>query len=88
MPCADPAYSCNSLLTIRSPLGEVRLHASAPTPPRARAQRVVCVLRAAVEAFALARLRSMAREIDQRAIDELAVSNPAAARELRKLFGL
>jgi hypothetical protein len=89
MPCAGPAYSCNSLIVIRSPLGELRLHAAAPAPPQGSTRRRLArALRAAAERFARARLGYMAREIDPWAIDRLAASDPEAARELRKLFGL
>ena len=36
MPCAGPDYSCNSLITIRSPLGEMRIGAPQSDAPSSR----------------------------------------------------
>lgn len=87
MPCASPNHSCNSLLSIRSPLGEVRLSAHAPSDlrPGSRLWRVIL---AVAEWLAREQLRHAAREIDPRIIDQIAATDPEAAREIRKLFGM
>ena len=87
MPCASPNHSCNSLLSIRSPLGEVRVGAHAPPDllPRSRLWRPIL---AVAEWLAREQLRHAAREIDPRLIDDLAASDPEAACEIRKLFDL
>ncbi|MEX2127894.1 MAG: hypothetical protein WD871_06575 [Xanthobacteraceae bacterium] len=88
MPCASPNYSCNSLISIRSPFGEVRLGASdwaAPGfRPIARFSRAFLV---GSEWFARQRLRYAARELNQSLLDDIAASDPEAACEIRKLFG-
>ena len=153
MPCAGIDYSCNSPISIRSPLGEIRLGGpgSANAAPRPlwpvirtflafrealahkrqrqalrrldphllrdigvseaemerEASRLyrVCTHEAPAQSFrqssrfrracmvgaiwlAHERLRHAGREIDSRKLDELAVSDPETARELRKLFDL
>jgi uncharacterized protein YjiS (DUF1127 family) len=71
------------------PFGEVRLSVRVPAPDKSRpASRFWKMLRAAAEWLAREQLRHAAREIDPRIIDEIAVSNPEAAREIRKLFDL
>jgi uncharacterized protein YjiS (DUF1127 family) len=153
MPCAGTEYSCNSLISIRSPLGEIRLGGpgsanpapqplwlvmrtflmfrealahrrqrralrrldphlqrdigvsgaelereasrpfrirvdEAPAQTSRQSSRLVQAFRAAAEWLAREQLRHAGREIDSRKLDELAVSDPETARELRKLFDL
>ena len=152
MPCAGTDYSCNSLISIRSPLGEFRLGGPGSANPApqplwpvirtflafrealahrrqrralrrldphllrdigvseaemereasrlyrvrtheapAQSSRLSCFLRACMAGakwLAHERLRHAGREIDARRLDELAISDPETARELRKLFDL
>jgi uncharacterized protein YjiS (DUF1127 family) len=54
-------------------------------PPASRLWRAILV---AAEWLAREQLRHAAREINPRIIDQIALSNPEAAREIRKLFDL
>ena len=153
MPCAGNDNSCNSLISIRSPLGEVRLGApdsanpapsplwpairiflrfrealahrrqrralrrldphllrdigvsetemereasrlyrvrthKAPAQSSRQSSRFLRACMAGAQWLAHEQLRHAAREIDPRILDDLAISDPETARELRKLFDL
>lgn len=87
MPCAGPDHSCNSLITIRSPLGEVRLGASAPGEPTPRPVplpiRLYLIIR---EWLAHRRQRRALGALDRHLLHDIGVSKPDAAREARKPF--
>lgn len=85
MPCAGPDYSCNSILTIRSPLGEVRIGApgsSAPSTVWFLARTYLSVR----EWFAHRRQRRELSGLDRRMLDDIGVEKSDAAKESGKLF--
>jgi uncharacterized protein YjiS (DUF1127 family) len=89
MPCAGPDHSCNSILTIRSPLGEVRF--GAPNSSHPSPQPVWLLARAWLalrEAIAHRRQRRALAMLDTRGLNDIGVSRPDAAREARKGFRL
>jgi uncharacterized protein YjiS (DUF1127 family) len=65
----------------------VRLGAHTPHESRF-ASRLWRTILVAAEWLAREQLRHAKREINPRIIDQIAVSNPEAAREIRKLFDL
>ena len=87
MPCAGPDYSCNSLITIRSPLGELRIGAPNSNAPSSRPVWLFAkAYLAAREWLAHRRQRRALGELDQRLLDDIAVSKSDATAEGRKLF--
>jgi hypothetical protein len=85
MSCAVSRSSANSLVAMRCSFGEARSFAS---DRAAAGSRIVRAFRAAVDWLARNRLWHEGRTVDPRLLDDFAVSNPEAARELRKLLGL
>jgi CO/xanthine dehydrogenase Mo-binding subunit len=65
-------------------LGRSNLTASGTRP----VARFLRAFRAAAEEFTRQRLRYAARELDQSLLDRIAVSDPEAAQEIRRLFGI
>jgi uncharacterized protein YjiS (DUF1127 family) len=87
MPCAGPDYSCNSLITIRSPLGEMRIGAPNSAAPSARPIWLFAKAYLAVrEWLAHREQRRALRELDERLLNDIAVTKPDATTEGRKLF--
>jgi uncharacterized protein YjiS (DUF1127 family) len=87
MPCVGPDHSCNSILTIRSPLGEVRLGAPNSTHPSPRpVWLLVRAWLALREAIAHRRQRRALKALDERRLKDIGVSRPDAERESRKGF--
>jgi uncharacterized protein YjiS (DUF1127 family) len=84
MPCAGPDHSCNSILFIRSPLGEHRIGAPESGHPSPRPlwllARGVIWLR---EALAHRRQRRALAKLDNRLLDDTGISRAAADREIR-----
>jgi uncharacterized protein YjiS (DUF1127 family) len=89
MPCAGPDYSCNSLINLRSPLGEVRLgevrlgeaNSSALDHPRPSLfARLYYRIR---EAFARRRQRR-ALAHDARLLTDIGLAQSDVVREVRK----
>lgn len=87
MPCAGPDYSCNSLINLRSPLGEARLgdanssaHDRLQPAPFARLYSWIC------EAFVHRRQRCALCALDARLLADIGIAQPDAAREVRKPF--
>ena len=72
MPCSGTDYSCNSLLTLRSPLGEIRIGAlkSAHPSPRPIWFLVSSFLKLR-EAIAHRRQRRVLAELDERLLDDV-----------------
>ena len=87
MPCAGPDYSCNSLLTIRSPLGEMRIGAPQSAAPSSRPIWFLAkaYLRAR-EWFAHRTQRRALSELDRRLLNDVGISKHDAASETRKRF--
>jgi len=81
MPCAGPDNSCNSLLSIRSPLGEVRLGAPGPSGPPSLLVRAILALR---EMLAHRRQRRALARLDNRLLRDIGVSREEAERESAK----
>jgi uncharacterized protein YjiS (DUF1127 family) len=87
MPCAGPDYSCNSLLTIRSPLGEVRIGAPQSDAPSSRPIWVLAKTYLLVrEWFAHRKQRRALSELDRHLLNDLGISKQDAASETRKRF--
>ncbi|HEY7459200.1 MAG TPA: DUF1127 domain-containing protein [Xanthobacteraceae bacterium] len=87
MPCAGPDYSCNSLITIRSPLGEVRFGAPGSAAPSPRPiWTLVRACLAVGEAFAHRRQRRALAALDSQLLNDIGVSKADAVREARKPF--
>jgi uncharacterized protein YjiS (DUF1127 family) len=87
MPCAGPTQSCNSLITIRSPLGEVRIGAPDSAAPSARPIWFLARIFLAVrEWYAHRAQRQALQTLDQHLLDDIGVSKPEAANEARKFF--
>jgi uncharacterized protein YjiS (DUF1127 family) len=85
MPCAGPDHSCNSVIFIRSPLGEVRL--GVPDSAKSSSgpiQLFVAVYRAIREALAHRRQRRALGELDRRLLDDIGVSQADAEAEILK----
>ena len=87
MPCAGPDHSCNSLISIRSPLGEVRLGDPNSARPGPRPIRLVIRAYSAIrEAFAHRRQRQALAKLDGRLLDDSGLSHAEAEHEIRKPF--
>jgi uncharacterized protein YjiS (DUF1127 family) len=87
MPCAGPDYSCNSLITIRSPLGEVRIGAPNSEAPSPRPIWFFAKAYLAVrEWFAHRGQRRALRELDEHLLDDVALTKRDATTEARKFF--
>jgi uncharacterized protein YjiS (DUF1127 family) len=85
MACAGPDYSCNSLVTIRSPLGEFRLGATRGVSRGPRAIRLaVRAYLALREAFAHRRQRRVLAVLDPRVLHDIGISRHRAVREADK----
>lgn len=84
MPCAGPNYSCNSLLSIRSPLGEIRLGAPDSAKPAARPiWPVIRAYRASREALAHRRQRQSLRVLDTRLLRDIGLTRIDVEEEAR-----
>ena len=87
MPCAGPDHSCNSLISIRSPLGKVRLGAPVSAASGPRPRRLFIRMRLALrEALAHRRQRRALAALDQRLLKDAGISEADAAREIRNWF--
>ena len=87
MPCAGPGYSCNSLINIRSPLGDVRLGAPDSSVPSQRSIWLLVRAYLAVrEVFAHHRQRRALRRLDPRLLRDIGVSKAEIEREARRPF--
>ena len=87
MPCAGPDYSCNSLITIRSPLGEVRIGAPESNAPSSRPIWFLAKMYlSAREWLAHRRQRRDLSELDRHLLEDIAVSRADAASEAKKFF--
>ena len=87
MPCAGPDHSCNSLISIRSPLGEVRLGARDAAKPGSRPHGLFIRMRLAFrEALAHRRQRRALAALDQHLPKNAGIPEADAARETRKWF--
>jgi uncharacterized protein YjiS (DUF1127 family) len=87
MPCAGPDHSCNSILTIRSPLGEVRLGAPNSTHPCPRSVWLLARAWIAMrEAIAHRRQRRALKALDDQGLNDIGISKPEAEREARRGF--
>jgi len=87
MPCAGPDHSCNSLISIRSPFGEVRLGApgsAKPGPPLLGPFIRICL--ALREALAHRRQRGALALLDKHLLKDAGISEADAAQEIRKWF--
>jgi len=82
MPCSGTDYSCNSLLTLRSPLGEIRIGApkSAHPSPRLLWLLASSFLRLR-EAIAHRRQRRALKELDRRLLHDVGISEADVERE-------
>jgi uncharacterized protein YjiS (DUF1127 family) len=84
MPCAGPNYSCNSLLSIRSPFGEIRLGAPDSAKPAARPiWPVIKAYRASREALAHRRQRQSLRVLDTRLLRDIGLTRADVDGETR-----
>ena len=84
MPCAGPNYSCNSLLSIRSPLGEIHLGAPDSAIPAARSiWLVIKAYRASREALAHRRQRQSLRTLDTRLLRDIGLTRADVDEEAR-----
>jgi uncharacterized protein YjiS (DUF1127 family) len=84
MPCAGPNYSCNSLLSIRSPLGEIPLGAPDSAKPAARPiWPVIKAYRASREALAHRRQRQSLRALDTRLLRDIGLIRADVEEEER-----
>lgn len=85
MPCAGPDYSCNSLISIRSPLGEIRLGPPGSAKPAARPLwPLIRTYRASREMLAHRRQRQALLRLDRRLLDDVGLMEADAHREARK----
>jgi uncharacterized protein YjiS (DUF1127 family) len=86
MPCAGPDYSCNTLLSIRSPLGEVRLGAPGSAKPAPRPLwAFIRAFRALREMLAHRRQLRVLDELEPRLLEDVGVT-PAEARDANRLL--
>jgi uncharacterized protein YjiS (DUF1127 family) len=84
MPCAGPNHSCNTLLSVRSPLGEARLGAPVDSAPCERMPLLRRIGLAVREMLAHRRQRRELAERDDRLLDDIGVTRADAMREARK----
>jgi len=75
MPCSGTDYSCNSLLTLRSPLGELRIGAPKSAHP---SPRLIWLLAGSFlrlrEAIAHRRQRRALKELDRLLLHDVGIS--------------
>jgi uncharacterized protein YjiS (DUF1127 family) len=87
MPCAGPSHSCNSLITIRSPFGDVRIGSPDSTAPSSRPVWLLARTYLALREWLAHRMQRWALQtLDQHLLDDIGVSKPDAANEARKFF--
>jgi uncharacterized protein YjiS (DUF1127 family) len=87
MPCAGPDYSCNSLITIRSPLGEVRIGARQSDAPSSRPIWLLAKMYLWTrEWLAHRRQRRDLSKLDRRLLEDVGVSKTDAASESKRFF--
>jgi uncharacterized protein YjiS (DUF1127 family) len=87
MPCAGPDYSCNSLITIRSPLGEMRIGAPQSAAPSSRPVWFLAKMYLqAREWLAHRAQRAALTTLDERLRDDIGISERDATRESRRPF--
>jgi uncharacterized protein YjiS (DUF1127 family) len=85
MPCAGPQYSCNSLLSVRSPLGEIRLGPPGSEKPAVRPLwPLIRTYRASRELLAHRRQRRALGQLDQQLLADIGVSQADADDETRR----
>ena len=84
MPCTGPDYSCNSLISIRSPLGAVRPGTSNAASQGPRPGPITRGWLALREMIAHRRQRRALAALDRRLLDDIGVSGDAAMREVSK----
>jgi uncharacterized protein YjiS (DUF1127 family) len=86
MPCAGPNYSCNSLLSISSPLGEIWLGAPGSLKPApGPLWPLIKTYRASREALAHRRQRRDLARLDQRLLKDIGLSRTDAKADPRLL---
>jgi uncharacterized protein YjiS (DUF1127 family) len=84
MPCAGPDHSCNTVLSIRSPLGEMGLGPPGSAKPAARPLwPIVRTWRLWREAIAHWRQRQALLELDQRLLNDIGRTRGQAAEEAK-----
>jgi uncharacterized protein YjiS (DUF1127 family) len=87
MPCAGTDYSCNSLISIRSPLGEIRLGgAGSANPAPQPLWQVIRTFLAFREALAHRRQRRALRRLDPHLLRDIGVSKAEMEREASRLY--
>jgi uncharacterized protein YjiS (DUF1127 family) len=87
MPCAGADFSCNSLITIRSPLGEVRLGAPESAAPSPRPVWFLAKTYLRVrEWLAHRNQRRALGALDGHLLNDVGISKWDAASEARKPF--
>jgi uncharacterized protein YjiS (DUF1127 family) len=82
MPCSGTDYSCNSLITLRSPLGELRIGAPKSAHP---SPRLLWLLASSLfrlrETVAHHRQRRTLKELDRRLLHDVGISEADIERE-------
>jgi uncharacterized protein YjiS (DUF1127 family) len=87
MPCAGPDYSCNSLLTIRSPLGEMRVGAPESDAPSSRPIWFLAKMYLRAHEWLAHRVQRRAlTNLDERLLHDIGVSDRDAKREAGRSF--
>jgi uncharacterized protein YjiS (DUF1127 family) len=87
MPCAGPDYSCNSIITVRSPLGEMRIGAPQSEAPSSRPLWLLAkAFLMAREWLAHRRQRRDLNGLDSHLLDDIGVAKVDAESESRKML--
>jgi uncharacterized protein YjiS (DUF1127 family) len=87
MPCAGLDYACNSLITIRSPLGDVRLGAPESAAPSSRPVWFLAKTFLRVREWMAHRSQRRALDaLDRHLLNDVGISKSDAASEGRKPF--
>jgi uncharacterized protein YjiS (DUF1127 family) len=85
MPCSGTDYSCNSLLTLRSPLGEIRIGAPQSAHP---SPRLLWLLASSFlklrEMIAHRRQRRALARLDERLLDDVGIKKTNSPNETGK----
>jgi uncharacterized protein YjiS (DUF1127 family) len=85
MPCSGIDYSCNSIITLRSPLGELRIGAPKSAHP---SPRLIWLLTGSFlrlrEVIAHRRQRRALAELDERLLDDVGIKKTNSPDETGK----
>jgi uncharacterized protein YjiS (DUF1127 family) len=85
MPCSGTDYSCNSIITLRSPLGELRIGAPKSAHP---SPRLIWFLAGSFlrlrEVIAHRRQRRALAELDERLLDDVGIKKTNSPDETGK----